>query len=67
MNDLKRSGHNNFASIAKLIGEMIMDKDYSVTWNDIKNRVEKWLIEKRGIGGDEPIPMGTIDYAMTMV
>ena len=44
-----------------------MEKDYSVTWNDIKNRVEKWLKEKRGIDGDEPISMGTIDYAMTRV
>ena len=39
-------------------------KDYSVTWNDIKNRVEKWLKEKRGINGDEPIAMGMIDFAM---
>lgn len=46
---------------------MSMEKDYSVTWNDIKNRVEKWLKEKRGIDGDMPISMGTIDYAMTMV
>lgn len=43
------------------------EKDYSVTWNDIKNRVEKWLKEKRGINGDDKISMGTIDYAMTMV
>ena len=41
--------------------------DASVTWNDIKNRVEKWLKEKRGINGDDRIPMGTIDYAMTIV
>ena len=25
-----------------------MEKDYSVTWNDIKNRVEKWLKERKG-------------------
>ena len=41
--------------------------DASVTWNDIKNRVEKWLKEKRGINGDDRISMGTIDYAMTVV
>ena len=44
-----------------------MAEDYSVTWDDIKNRVEKWLKDKRGIDGDKPISMGTIDYAMTMV
>ena len=44
-----------------------MADDYSVTWNDIKSRAEKWLKEKRGIDADEPIPMGTIDYAMNMV
>jgi len=41
--------------------------DYSVTWNDIKNRVEKWLKENRRIGGDDPISMGMIDYAMNTV
>ena len=41
--------------------------DASVTWNDIKNHVEKWLKEKRGINGDDRISMGTIDYAMTVV
>lgn len=41
--------------------------DASVTWNGIKNRVEKWLKEKRGINGDDRIAMGTIDYAMTVV
>ena len=41
--------------------------DYSVTWNDVKNRIEKWLKGKRGINGDDPIAMGTIDYAMGIV
>lgn len=44
-----------------------MEKDYSVTWNNIKDRVGKWLKEKRGIDGDEPIAMGIIDYAMDKV
>ena len=41
-----------------------MAEDYSVTWDDIKNRVEKWLKEKRGIDGNKQISMGTIYYAM---
>ena len=41
--------------------------DASVTWNDIKNRVEKWLKEHRNISGDDRIAMGDIEYAMKKV
>ena len=41
--------------------------DYSVTWDEVKVRVEKWLKEKRGIDGNKLISMGTIEYAMDRV
>ena len=41
--------------------------DYRVTWNDVKNRAEKFLKEKRGINGDKLIPMGDIFHAMDKV
>lgn len=41
--------------------------DYRVTWNDVKNRAEKYLKEKRGINGDKLIAMGVIFHAMDKV
>lgn len=41
-------------------------KDYSVTWNEVKERVRKKL-EKRGISGDDKVSMGDIDYAIDKV
>lgn len=46
---------------------MANSNDYSVTWDEVKVRVEKWLKEKRGIDGNKLISMGTIDYAMDRV
>lgn len=47
---------------------MVRNKgDYRVTWDDVKNRAEKFLKEKRGINGDELIPMGDIFLAMDKV
>ena len=44
--------------------ECIMERDYSVTWNDVKNRIEKNLKEKRGKSGDDKIPIGVIEFAL---
>lgn len=41
--------------------------DYLVTWDDVKNRAEKFLKEKRRINGDTLIPMGWIFNAMDKV
>lgn len=41
--------------------------DYFVTWDDVKNRAEKFLKEKRRINGDTLIPMGLIFNAMDKV
>lgn len=42
------------------------EMDYSVTWNEVKERVRKKL-EKCGISGDDKVSMGDINYAVDKV
>ena len=43
-----------------------MVDDYSVTWDDVKVRLEKEL-QRRGISGADKIPMGVIEVALKKV
>lgn len=43
-----------------------MADDYSVTWDDVKVRLEKELY-RRGISGADKIPMGVIEVALKKV
>ena len=43
-----------------------MEKDYSVTWNQVKPLLEKEL-ERRGKNGEDKIPMAVIKYALEHV
>lgn len=43
-----------------------MVDDYSVTWDDVKMRLENEL-QRRGISGGDKIPMGVIEVALKKV
>lgn len=43
-----------------------MADDYSVTWDDVKVRLEKEL-QRRGMSGADKIPMGVIEVALKKV
>ena len=43
-----------------------MADDYSVTWDDVKVRLEKEL-QRRGMSGTDKIPMGVIEVALKKV